>query len=1074
MSAFGERAFIGLMVGASTVALAIPQAAYAQEAQPVDQAQQTEEQRPATANTSSADAPPGVSGNDIVITGIRASLRQSMDIKKNAQGVVDAISAEEMGKFPDTNLAESLQRITGVSIDRSNGEGSTVTVRGFGPEFNLVLLNGREMPTSSLGDGASPPSSRSFDFANIASEGIAAVEVYKSGRVTLATGGIGSTINILTPRPLDRPGMRGSISAKGVLDTSRNGHNPITPEISGIFSDTLADDTIGILVSGAYQRRKASVNQANVGWRDGYLGSENNWGSLPFNAQQQNRPGPNDVYQVQQNASYDLNDIDRERINGQLVLQFRPVDNLTGTVDYTYSQNTVEVRNSNVGVWFNFGDVASDWTNGPVAGPIFYSENFCHDDGVNTNCPLGKDLSYSGALTANRSINQSLGGNLSWTGPSGLHLELDAHHSTAESKPSNKYGSSVSVGNAVFGIQNQTIDYTNELPVISVTMYPEVDALDPANITPTGNAFRTAYFKDRINQGQLKGNWDFDGSFLDSVDFGVSYVDNKIRSAYGFIQNDTWGGAGPASDIPDDIFTLVSLPDKFDGLSGSNDPAMIQSFYTFDFEKMVGLINGLYGTCTHPLTGTPTGDGCLAQFTVDRRIQEKTLAPYLQANMLFDLFDRPSHLRAGIRYERTRINSSALVPVPTNTQWVAANEFNYIYSGDTDFRTLKGNYHEWLPAVDFDMEPLHNFKLRASYSHTITRPDYASMQGGITLDAPFRIGGGTGSQGNPGLLPYKSKNIDLSAEWYYGRDSYVSVGYFHKDVSNFISSTRVDQTAFDLHTPFGGPRYNAALAALGADAGADAIRAYIAANYPDSVVIVPGSGQILVQALPEDPLLNFQVTTPINSDQSAKIHGWEFAIQHSFWNTGFGAILNYTIVDGSATYNNALPASVPQFALPGLSDSANAVLFYDKNGIQARVAYNWRDKFLSGTGPNPFYTEAYGQWDASASYEVRKGITIFAEGINLTGESRRGHMRHVNNVTFASPGDARYSAGVRVSFGGDAAPPPPPPPPVAPPPPPPPPATQTCADGSVILATDACPAPPPPPPPPAPAPERGD
>jgi TonB-dependent receptor len=226
--------------------------------------------------------------------------------------------------------------------------------------------------------------------------------------------------------------------------------------------------------------------------------------------------------------------------------------------------------------------------------------------------------------------------------------------------------------------------------------------------------------------------------------------------------------------------------------------------------------------------------------------------------------------------------------------------------------------------------------------------------------------------------------------------------------------------------------------------------------------------------LPEDPLLNFQITTPINSDQSAKIHGWEFNIQHNFWNTGFGAILNYTIVNGSAKFDNTLPASVPQFALVGLSDSANAVLFFDKYGIQARLAYNWRDKFLAGSGPNPTYVEAYGQLDGSLSYEFRKGITAFVEGINLTEASRRGHMRHKNNVTFVSPGFARYSAGVRIAWGGGAAPPPPPPPlPPPPPPPPPPPATQTCPDGSVILATDACPAPPPPPPPPPPAPERG-
>src|SRR5947208_2100555 len=159
MSVLRERSFLSLMIGASTIALVTPQMARAQTPLPVDQAQQTEEQRPTTANTTAADAPPKVAGNDIVITGIRASLRQSMDIKKNAQGVVDAISAEEMGKFPDTNLAESLQRITGVSIDRSNGEGSFVTVRGFGPEYNLVLLNGREMPTSTLGDGAGPTSS---------------------------------------------------------------------------------------------------------------------------------------------------------------------------------------------------------------------------------------------------------------------------------------------------------------------------------------------------------------------------------------------------------------------------------------------------------------------------------------------------------------------------------------------------------------------------------------------------------------------------------------------------------------------------------------------------------------------------------------------------------------------------------------------------------------------------------------------------------------------------------------------------------------------------------------------------
>jgi TonB-dependent receptor len=546
-------------------------------------------------------------------------------------------------------------------------------------------------------------------------------------------------------------------------------------------------------------------------------------------------------------------------------------------------------------------------------------------------------------------------------------------------------------------------------------MLPGINALDRSLITPTGNAFRNAYFKDRINQGQLIGRYDFDTSFLDSVDFGVSYIDNKIRSAFGFIQNDTWGGAGPASDIPDDIFEIASLPDRFDGVSGSNDPNMIQSFYTFDFERMVDLIEGLYGTCSDPLTGSAIAGTCLAQFTVDRRTTEKTWAPYLQLNNAFDLFSNPAHIVAGLRYEKTKVTSSALVPVPSGTRWVADNEFSVIYSGDSDFTTFKGDYNHWLPSIDFDVAPIADVKLRASYSHTITRADYASLQGGRTIDSLFRVGGGTGSQGNPGLLPYKSKNIDFSAEWYYGRESYASVGYFHKNVSNFISTTQIGTDAFDLRTPVGGPRYTAALAALGPNAGATAIRQYIAANYPDTVEI-QSNGQIFVLALPEDPLVNFQITTPFNSDQKAKLYGWEFAVQHSFWNTGIGAILNYTIVKGDAKYDNTQPWSVPQFALTGLSDSANAVLFYDKNGLQARVAYNWRDEYLAGTGPNPFYIEAYGQVDASASWEFKPGMEVFGEVINLTGEGRRGHRRSDRNVTFASPGFARYAAGLRFTF----------------------------------------------------------
>ncbi len=1057
------------LVGVSAIALIIADSpALAQDSPP------TEPDSTTATTAPEADAQAGeaatTDADEIVVTGIRASLRSSMNVKRNAQGVVDAISAEDIGKFPDTNLAESLQRITGVSIDRQNGEGSKVTVRGFGPDFNLVILNGRQMPASGLGSCCEAPASRSFDFANLASEGIAAVEVYKSGRATLPTGGIGSVINIVTPRPLSRPGFQGSVAVKGVYDTSRFDGTKITPEVSGIVSNTFADGTIGILLSGSYQRRKASLAQFNAGWREGYLGSdscnEGAWGALPRDANDwcgspsniTNRPGPTDVYQTTQNAGYDFTDIDRKRINGQLVLQVRPVESLTATVDYTYSKHTIDARTSSIGVWFNHSGTVSAWTDGPAAGPEFYSEGF----------GPGKDLAITGAIAANRSINHSLGGNLAWDGPGGLRLTLDAHHSTATSKPTTPWGSNIAVGSAIFGVQNQTVDFTSDMPVISVNMYPGSE-IDAANIRPAGNAFRNAYMRDRINEVSLKGGYDFDLSFIDSIDFGATATDNKVRSAYGFIQNDTWGGTLSAADTPDDIYQLVDLANDLSGMSGSNDSGIIPNYFRVDTERLIELLEDQLGICSTPVSGEAAAGSCLAIFRTDRRIREKTIAPYIQSNHTFDLFNEPAHLRLGLRYERTRVNSSAVVPTPIGTAWVGDNEISIIYGPDDTLETRKGKYSNWLPAIDFDMAPMRDVKLRASYSHTITRPGYASMQGGLELASPIRVGGSTATLGDPDLVPYKSKNIDLSAEWYYGRESYASVGFFHKKVSNFISNTTYNATAYDLRNPAAGPRVAEAQAALGPGATTEQIRQWIRDNYP---AIITPSGGILGQ--PNDPLVNFVTTQAINSDQRAKLWGWEFGIQHAFWDSGFGAILNYTIVKSDTKYNNALRFSVPQFAVVGVSDSANAVLYYDKNGIQARVAYNWRDKFLSGYGFDPFYVEAYGQWDVSASYEFRKGMTAFLEGINVTNADRRGHMRNNNTVFFAAPGYARYAAGLRIAFGGASAPTPPPPPAmVAPLPPPAPPATQTCADGSVILATDVCPAPPPPPPPPLPEPERG-
>jgi len=231
-------------------------------------------------------------------------------------------------------------------------------------------------------------------------------------------------------------------------------------------------------------------------------------------------------------------------------------------------------------------------------------------------------------------------------------------------------------------------------------------------------------------------------------------------------------------------------------------------------------------------------------------------------------------------------------------------------------------------------------------------------------------------------------------------------------VKNFIAKRQFNQPLFGLTNPAGGAYIAEARTALGADAKFDDIIAYVANAHPGAVSANPRG--VIGQA--SDPTATFITNIPYNTDQLDTIRGWEFAIQHNFWETGFGAIVNYTVVKSDHNVDNAIPHYTTQFAVPGASNSANAVVYYDKHGLQARVAYNWRQGFLSGLGSDPYYIESYGQWDMSASYEIKKGITIFGEGINITNADRRGHERNAQTVFFSAPGYARWAAGARFTF----------------------------------------------------------
>jgi TonB-dependent receptor len=516
----------------------------------------------------------------------------------------------------------------------------------------------------------------------------------------------------------------------------------------------------------------------------------------------------------------------------------------------------------------------------------------------------------------------------------------------------------------------------------------------------------------------------FDDGIIESIDFGVGQNKVENRNAFGRAERPNWGGTGDPADI-DDAFLLASMDtmvDRFDNLPGDKSN-MINQFWAVDFNTIADLVGDLYGDPNDPVNW-PCGKVICAPSTyeTDRRTTEESTSAYINANLTFDLGDMPTNMRIGLRYEQTDVSSETLLPDVERIGWVSTNEFQII-RGDAQFFTDKGDYDYLLPNIDFDIELTEDLVARASYSQTITRAGYGNLTAGASLDEVRNVDNGKGSRGNVGLLPLESDNIDLSLEYYYEEGSYVSIGFFQKDVANVVGTREVTEQPYNVTSPVEGARYNEAVAATGGDpSNSEAIRQYLADTYGgDQYTIVdptdPIKNQIWGHPTENDPL-SVTVTQPFNQGTN-KVDGIEFALQHIFGESGFGVIANYTVVNSDVEYDNADHGD-ENTPLLGVSDSYNLVAFYDNHGIQIRLAYNWRDDFLQslndGQGSNPVYVEDYGQLDANVSYEVNDNLTIFFEGLNLTDEYTRSYGRHklmVKNIQQMGP---RYNLGARYTF----------------------------------------------------------
>lgn len=980
----------------------------------------------------------------IEVTGLKSSLTEAASIKQNSVGVVDAISAEDIGKFPDTNLAESLQRITGVSISRSNGEGNEVTVRGFGGQNNMITLNGRMMPAAQTYGGGSGAdgttrggSTRAFDFGNLASEGVRAVEVYKTSKADIATGGIGATINIITARPLDNPGFSATVGAKAVHDTTNRVGDDVTPELSGLMNWTNDDATFGVNVAAVVQQRDSGYVGATVNdWNIGTWGDPNDPDTLFNNADMSiydNAPDVGQLYARPNDLRYAFSDRQRERKNAQITLQYAPADNMTATLDYIFAENEITEHRGEITNWVQNGSNVTNvvFDDGPVATPIYIAENY------NGTVDEGYEQQYR---EQTNTLN-SLGLNFEYFVNDSLKLNFDVHNSEMESLPSgpsdNLASGEIAVGIGAPSVASREWWYDSELPTY-LNVYDDSErgnnngTVDAGDVGSSILRFRHASQVTEITQFKFDGTYFMDNG---KFQFGVEGRAMEMNARQTAGDNMTLGNWG------------IANPGEFsEGLLEPIDVGALFEDFDIGQSQGIGFIGDPVALAREGIALYPSDAnyfGVSSVFSTNDTVKEDTMAAYFQVHIEAEWNDMPINVLAGVRYETTDVESTSLVTPPSYLVWENNNDFSVFTDPNTTAQPLAvdADYDNLLPSLDFDIMLTDDLKGRFSYSKTIARAGYGDLR---VSPSNFGLTGSTingaratASSSNPALLPLESDNFDLSLEWYYDESSYASVGFFEKRVANFIGTGQQDRTFFGIQDQTAGPRAIAAAEALRErgfavdDTSLFAMMVLLEQPeaFPNGADDYTGTAEQILRLgetpgwdlIPEegDPDMVFRTSYPQNN-REAKLYGAELAVQHFFGDTGFGVQANYTIVRGDIGFDNEGNPNVSQFALTGLSDTANLVLLYENYGWTARVAWNWREKFLNRANykgsNNPAYIEDYYQIDANVSYEVSENLTVFVEGINITDENSREHGRTPNQLWYLEDLGARYHLGARYTF----------------------------------------------------------
>lgn len=939
---------------------------------------------------------------DIIVTGQRASIQSAINIKRHADEIVDSITADDIGKLPDRSVTETLQRVSGVTIDHFiarndpdhfSVEGSGVNIRGL--TFVRSEINGR--------DSFSANGGRSLSFEDVPPELLAGVDVYKDPTADHIEGGIGGLVNLRTRMPFDQKGQVLSLSYSGSLGDLRN---QLEPSFSGLYSNRWQTPIgeIGVLVDAAYSRSATRTDAEQV---------------EPYYPRTDLVPGKT-VY-IPKGIDWRQLDFTRRRFGLYGALQWKPADNLD--VEATFFQSNYKFH------WDEHAIFAQDnaYNIVPAPGTEFtYDDNGVFQSGTQTdpNPADGGGMPFSDDVRSadQKSVTTDIAGSVTWRPTERLTLKADVQHVHATLTG---FDSTVATG---VNLPSETIDLTGGLPKLSV----DQDYLsNPAN-------YYWAFTMDQrqhnvANEWAYRADLDYDldtGGFLKDLKFGGRYADtsadNKASPYNWQAVSQTWqvGSTIPRLAYLSE-FPLASQVFNFGSNfyhGGADVPTRVVFPATSQATGYPGTYYALHDITTqlceeiNPAASCPTF--ALAAFgDAQTNIQsEKTYALFGLLKFGLDNSGVPLTGNIGLRWVKTDVTADGFVVEPQPISGAPAG--GPVFNGASEPIVARNKYSYFLPTLDLLYKITPNLQARLAGGRAMARPDFSQLQAYTPLSASYDTTTATynfssTASGNPYLKPTLSNQADAALEWYFGTASSLTATVFYKHLENIIRNV---ETPYE----FNGQTYNLVAPQ---NVGTANVKGF-ELGYNQAFTFLPGF------------LSGFGISSNFTYVDSST------HVDTSSLQSNSAAYVSANGVDTNGAIFGRLP-------LEGLSKySYNLTGYYERGIVSLRLAYNWRSKYLLATNVNgtqgsdgspltpggvdcgaptdhcvvwglPTWNGAYGELDGSIFFKFNNDkISFGLEAQNLTNSVNKVLMQQsiglMGRAWFQS--DRRYTATVRVTF----------------------------------------------------------